>query len=31
MFARYNRSDPADVAGRAALLRELLGDGAPIQ
>ena len=25
MFARYNATDPGDVAGRAALLRELLG------
>jgi maltose O-acetyltransferase len=26
LFARYNASDSADVAGRAVLLRELLGD-----
>jgi maltose O-acetyltransferase len=25
LFTRYNASDPADTAGRAALLRELLG------
>src|SRR5688572_12810982 len=25
LFARYNASDPADIIGRAALLRELLG------
>jgi maltose O-acetyltransferase len=25
LFARYNASDPGDIVGRAALLRELLG------
>jgi maltose O-acetyltransferase len=26
LFGRYNASDPADIAGRATLLRELLGE-----
>lgn len=29
LFARYNASDPADITGRAALLRELLGYAGP--
>jgi maltose O-acetyltransferase len=28
LFGRYNASDPADIAGRATLLRELLGEAA---
>ncbi|HEX6439045.1 MAG TPA: maltose acetyltransferase domain-containing protein [Candidatus Binatia bacterium] len=26
LFGRYNASDPADIAGKATLLRELLGE-----